>query len=106
MVAPILVQTGYGERAGQVPRAQGLDKPLGTVVAGGAKHALIAGFPAKLRGTSSSAAMDEPLHTVSAGGQDQDAREPMHTIPTKDRLGLVTVAGEPYVIADIGMRML
>lgn len=30
----------------------------------------------------------------------------MHTIPTKDRLGLVTVAGEQYQIADIGMRML
>jgi len=32
----------------------------------------------------------------------------MHTIPTKDRMGLVTVMvqGQPYVIADIGMRML
>lgn len=194
MVAPTLVQTGHGERARQAPRAPGLDKPLGTVVAGGAKHALVGAFLAKhfgghydgpgapldapthtvtavdhhalvtaqlvgcggragqsrprdanepvqtitakgdtaivashlakLRGTSSSAATNEPLHTVSAGGthhadvraflvkyygeggQDQDARDPMHTIPTKDRLGLVTVAGEPYVIADIGMRML
>ncbi|KUE88917.1 hypothetical protein ASL20_09860 [Cupriavidus necator] len=42
----------------------------------------------------------------SEGGQDQDCRDPMHTIPTKDRLGLVTVAGEQYQIADIGMRML
>jgi DNA (cytosine-5)-methyltransferase 1 len=32
----------------------------------------------------------------------------MHTIPTKDRMGLVTVTieGQPYVIADIGLRML
>jgi len=32
----------------------------------------------------------------------------MHTIPTRDRFGLVTVQvnGEPYVITDIGMRML
>ena len=32
--------------------------------------------------------------------------EPMHTIPTRDRMGLVTVHGQDYVIADIGMRML
>ena len=40
IVSPTLVQTGYGERAGQSPRVPGLDQPLGTVVAGGAKHAL------------------------------------------------------------------
>ena len=66
-----------GERALVVPTL----KPLGTVVAGGTKHALV----------------DEPLHTVSAGGThmgevraflikyfgtDQDPRidEPMHTV--------------------------
>jgi DNA (cytosine-5)-methyltransferase 1 len=34
--------------------------------------------------------------------------DPMHTVTTKDRLGLVTVTidGEEFVIADIGMRML
>ena len=30
----------------------------------------------------------------------------MHTVTTKDRYGLVTVAGEEYQIADIGLRML
>ncbi|MCK5611329.1 DNA cytosine methyltransferase, partial [Candidatus Pacearchaeota archaeon] len=43
-------------------------------------------------------------------GTDQDPRlsEPMHTITTKDRFALITVMikGEPYVITDIGMRML
>lgn len=33
-------------------------------------------------------------------------REPLDTLTTKDRFALVTVAGEDYVIADIGMRML
>ena len=42
IVSPTLVQTGYGERAGQAPRVPGLDQPLGTVVAGGVKHALAA----------------------------------------------------------------
>ena len=40
IVSPTLVQTGYGERAGQSPRVPGLEQPLGTVVAGGVKHAL------------------------------------------------------------------
>jgi DNA (cytosine-5)-methyltransferase 1 len=44
-------------------------------------------------------------------GTDQDPSvrdEPLHTVTTKDRFGLVTVDidGEPYVITDIGMRML
>jgi DNA (cytosine-5)-methyltransferase 1 len=30
----------------------------------------------------------------------------MHTVPTKDRFGLVMVKGQPYQIVDIGMRML
>lgn len=38
--APTLVQTGYGERPGQAARALDLHEPLGTVVAGGQKHAL------------------------------------------------------------------
>ena len=77
----------------------------------------------KLRGTSNSNSVEEPLHTISAGGQHhaevralltkyygtgdgQAIDEPLHTITTKPRFGLVTVAGEQYAIADIGMRML
>jgi DNA (cytosine-5)-methyltransferase 1 len=37
------------------------------------------------------------------GGTMQD---PMRTVTAKERFGLVTVHGEPFVIADIGMRML
>ncbi|TVT89377.1 DNA cytosine methyltransferase [Pseudomonas sp. RGB] len=40
VVSPTLIQSGYGERPGQEPRVPGLDHPLGTVVAGGVKHAL------------------------------------------------------------------
>ena len=42
MISPTLIQTGYGERRGQEPRVPRLDQPLGTVVAGGVKHALAA----------------------------------------------------------------
>ncbi|MEX5551761.1 DNA cytosine methyltransferase [Pseudomonas pergaminensis] len=40
VVSPTLIQSGYSERPGQEPRVPGLDQPLGTVVAGGVKHAL------------------------------------------------------------------
>ena len=40
VVSPTLIQSGYGERPGQEPRVPDLDQPLGTVVAGGVKHAL------------------------------------------------------------------
>lgn len=157
LAVPTLVQTGYGERPGQAPRALNIHEPLGTVVAGGQKHALVAAFLAKhyggnetpgtpltktmdtittqdhhalvtshiakLRGTNIGTPTDAPLQTISAGGThfaevrallikfygtDQDPRleEPLHTITTKDRFGLVTVEGEDYVITDIGMRML
>ena len=192
LVSATLIQTGYGEGPGQQPRVPGLDKPLGTVVAGGAKHAAVAAFLAKhysgdetpgsslakpvdtitsvdhnalvaahvvrhfgqsvgsvveepigticaggmgktgvvashlskLYGTTTGADPREPMHTVTGGGnhiaevraflikyygeggQDQDCREPMHTIPTRDRLGVVTIHGKDYVITDIGMRML
>ncbi|OOW71476.1 DNA methyltransferase [Xanthomonas axonopodis pv. melhusii] len=42
LIAPTLVQTGYGEREGQAPRALDLQQPLGTIVAGGVKHAIAA----------------------------------------------------------------
>jgi DNA (cytosine-5)-methyltransferase 1 len=193
LVAPTMIQTGYGEREGQAPRALDLGAPLGTVVAGGQKHALVSAFLAKhyggvvghemerpigsvttvdhhslvtahvqrdfgnsvghaadepcgtvtaggggksglvtshlvkLRGTCKDGQpVDEPAATITSGGnhlgevraflmkyygeggQWQSPAEGMHTIPTKDRMGLVTVMvqGQPYVIADIGMRML
>ncbi|WP_416135632.1 DNA cytosine methyltransferase [Bacillus velezensis] len=36
----------------------------------------------------------------------QALSDPLHTVTTKDRFGLVTIKGENYQIADIGMRML
>jgi DNA (cytosine-5)-methyltransferase 1 len=37
---------------------------------------------------------------------DPQLTAPLHTVTTKHRFGLVTVEGELYHIADIGMRML
>lgn len=196
LVAPTMVQTGYGERQGQAPRALDIQQPLGTVVAGGGKHAVVTPFLATMRNSAKPFnEADQPTHTVTAGGagltlvapwmvqqntgavghsvgsptstilntgshqmlaaasltklygtckdglhpdqpmptvttsggrggghiaevrafltkyygnggEEQDLREPLHTVPTKDRFGLVTVHGEPWQIVDIGMRML
>lgn len=114
------IQRDMGQSVGHA-----VDAPLGTVTAGGGgKSAMVASHLVKLRGTSSTASMEEPLHTVSAGGQhhgevraflikyyseggqDQSLADPMHTVPTKDRLGLVTIKGVDYAIVDIGLRML
>ena len=133
MVAPTLVQTGYGEREGQAPRALDLGKPLGTVVSGG-KHALVAAFLAKHYSGVVGSDLRDPLGTVTrvdhhslvtatigsdrredvrafllkyyGTPQDPQLREPLHTVTTRDRFGLVTVHGETYAIADIGLRML
>ncbi|MCI1139738.1 DNA cytosine methyltransferase [Stenotrophomonas maltophilia] len=198
LVAPTLVQTGYGEREGQAPRALDLQQPLGTIVAGGVKHAVAAPRLVKFRGDSIGTAATEPVPTITSGAGaarpagaahalgvsaafmvqaahgegrpngpkrwgigSKDARSPIgtvtasgngghalaeaelaqlspvqeagalrvaafmvkyygtganapalrnpvDTITTRDRLALVTVVikGTPYVIVDIGLRML
>lgn len=71
MASPTLVQTGYGEREGQQPRVPGLDQPLGTVVAGGIKHALASAHLVKFRFNSEGAAITDPLPTITSGGNYQ-----------------------------------
>ena len=68
IISPTLVQTGYGERAGQAPRVPGLDQPLGTVVAGGVKHAIAAAHLVKFRFADEGKALGEPLPTITSGG--------------------------------------
>jgi DNA (cytosine-5)-methyltransferase 1 len=67
-VAPTLIQTGYGERPGQVPRVPGLNKPLGTVVGCGQKHALVAAFLAKHNGghEATGSKLAESIGTITA----------------------------------------
>lgn len=67
VVAPVLVQSGYGERIGQAPRSLDIDKALGTVVAGGTKHALAAASLVKFRGSSDGADAGQPMPTITSG---------------------------------------
>ena len=76
IIAPTLVQTGYGERPGQAPRALDMFAPLGTVVAGGAKHAAVSASltPWITYGQQGGANRDPagPLRTVTAGSKDSN----------------------------------
>lgn len=138
-----------------------LFEPLGTVVAGGGKHALVAAFLAKHNGGHEATGqrlerpadtittidqkalvtshlmklygtcqhgvgVADPMPTVTASGthiaevraflvkfygSKKDGNQlsfPLDTVTTIDRFGLVvvTIAGVPYAIVDIGMRML
>jgi DNA (cytosine-5)-methyltransferase 1 len=68
LVAPSLIQMGYGERKGQKPRILDLHQPLGTIVAGGNKHGLVAAFLAKHYGghTTPGSSLGNPMDTITA----------------------------------------
>lgn len=67
IAAATLVQTGYGERGDQAPRSLDIQKPLGTVVAGGVKHALASAHLVKFRGESVGHGIGEPVPTITSG---------------------------------------
>lgn len=76
-----LIQTSYGEREGQAPRVLDLDMPLGTVVAGGIKHAIASacivqaghgeGAGATKRRSHGVNDIEGPIGTVTASGGGQ-----------------------------------
>lgn len=98
--------------------------PLSTITASGTQQNVVTSHLVKLRGTCADGQpVDQSAPTITASGThfgevrsflikyyrtDQDPRldEPLHTVSTRDRFGLVTVHGEIYQIVDIGMRML
>ncbi|AYH27139.1 DNA cytosine methyltransferase [Pectobacterium parmentieri] len=100
-----------------------LDEPAHTVTAVD-HHALVTSNLIKMRGTNTGQPTDTPLQTVTAGGnhfgevrafllkyygnekEGVSLNDPLHTVTTNDRFGLVTVEGVDYQIVDIGMRML
>lgn len=113
VASPTLVQTGYGERQGQQPRVSGLDQPLGTVVAGGVKHALSSAviLPATHQDADRVNDPGEPMPTVTAAnrgelmmaspvmigaggpvyaGKPAPADQPMGTLMTHNHRALVT----------------
>lgn len=105
LAAPILVQTGYGERKGQAPRLLDLSRPLGTVVAGGVKHNLAIAWLTKHYTGVVGSSLSAPLGTITATDHHSLTVAMMRRFTGED-VPPIIVNGERYVIADVGMRML
>ena len=143
MAAPILVQCNGGKNT---TAAHSVGKSMSTITTAGSQQQLAAAHLVHMRGNCDARAANEPLRTLSAGGQHHGLAvsdmtqeplspehmdgalrvaaflmryhhtggqwaaldDPMTTVTTKDRLALVTVwiAGDPWVIVDLRMRML
>lgn len=86
-------------------------------------NSLVISHLSKIKNNCIGQALDEPIHTTTTINQFAEVRafltafygnekdgnsvnEPLRTIPTRDRFGLVRVQGQEYSIADIGFRML
>ncbi|WP_336971812.1 DNA cytosine methyltransferase [Alcaligenes sp. PF14] len=128
LITANLIHMGHGEgKAGGKRFSHGIrnvEQPLNTVTASGCPAGLVTSHLVKLRNNQFGQSHDEPMPTLTAGGghvgevrsflvkyygNEQDGvslHEPLHTIPTRDRFGLVTVHGDDYQIVDIGLRML
>lgn len=102
------VVTAHMAKLRGTSHAADVSAPLGTISAGGEHHALI---ECTLSPEAEAGALRVAAFLIryyGEGGQWGDLRDPLDTITTRDRLALVTVhlRGVPYVIVDIGLRML
>ena len=124
LVAAFMAQ--HNIAAGEGHPGHPVSKPVSTILHTGSHQGLAAVHMLDMHGSDMrDAPADEPLRSLTAQGfhaaqvaaflikyygtdQDPQLAEALHSITTKDRFGLVTVEihGEPYVIVDIGLRML
>ena len=121
LISPTLIQY-HSETSDKEVRGQAIENPIMTVD-GSNRYGLVTSFLSKFYGTSTGQSVNEPLHTITAGdghfgevraflikyygdSTGQDIKAPLDTVTTKDRFGLVTIAGVDYQIVDIGLRML
>jgi DNA (cytosine-5)-methyltransferase 1 len=102
-------------------------EPLSTIIGKGCTQGVVkvaASHLSQLNGTSTGQPVDEPLNAIAAQGNHfaevraflvayfgnekdgGDLFDPMRTVTSRDRFGLVTVDGIDYQIIDIGLRML
>jgi DNA (cytosine-5)-methyltransferase 1 len=89
---PFLMTTGYGENVGQKPRILDLYSPLGTIVAGGKKHALVFASLGPRPNPKVESFLRKGAKIGKLGYQD--------TYPT------VRVGGRELYITDLGYRQL
>ncbi len=120
--AAFLIQYHSYHGDGLRGRGQEVTKPLLTIDTN-PRYALVFSHLIKLKGSNIGQPITEPLQTITAGGLHfgevrtflthyygasvgSKTTEPLPTVVSRDKFGLVVVAGLPHQIADIGMRML
>ncbi|MDB5358879.1 MAG: hypothetical protein JWO51_176 [Rhodospirillales bacterium] len=81
LAAMLMVQTGYGEREGQDPRVLDISASIGTQMAGGLKHAIIAAHITEFRGGHVGQDMRNPTPTITANGFQEAGGRPGGSIP-------------------------
>jgi DNA (cytosine-5)-methyltransferase 1 len=114
LAAASLVQVSYGERKGQAARTLDIEAPLGTVVAQGQKHGLVAAFMSKAFGETpdrwvggSSQALDKPAPTVTARDHNNLAAVTLATFrgTRADQPGSASVEGPMPTISAGGVHV-
>ena len=83
----------------------GVETPFPTITGRGTQNQIVTASLAKTNSNHASEVRAFLIKYYSSNiGTKID--EPLHTVSTKDRFGLVTIEGQDYQIVDIGMRML
>lgn len=121
LVTAFLAQYYTETTPGEV-RGQALEDPIYTIPTAN-RYALVTSNLMILRNNQFGQEVNKPIPTLTAGGGHvgevraflmayygssvgQKVDEPLGTVTTRDRFGLVTIHGQDYQIIDIGMRML
>jgi DNA (cytosine-5)-methyltransferase 1 len=126
LILPLVTKHFGGGQNGKAPPGLDVRSPLGAITESD-HHAVTTAFLTKFYGTSTGASVRDPAPTITAGGghiaevraflmkyhggvrgetRGQMMLEPIRTLDTSNRFGLVMVHGTAYEIIDIGMRML
>lgn len=122
IAAPFIIQYHSETAEGEV-RGQRVDEPIMTLDTSN-RYGLIMSYLITLRNHETGQSVRDPIKTIctSAGHMAEiraflikyygnhytshSLNEPLDTITTRDRFGLVAVNGDEYGIGDIGMRFL
>jgi len=121
-IAPSLIQY-HDEQEGKNGRGQSVEEPVKTVDASN-RYGLVSAYITQFNNHCDGSRCDEPIGTMTAqsnhfgevnaylikyygnGDNTEPVDRPLGTVTARDRMGLVTVHGQDYRIADIGLRML
>jgi DNA (cytosine-5)-methyltransferase 1 len=123
--APLGVVSAFLAQHNYLEPGHDAREPVSTIVGKGCTQAVVSAGMVNLKGRQRrGSSVKAPVPAITAqgghlaevraflvkfyksGGQHQDARDPLHTLTAKARMGLVTVMGEDWQIIGIGMRML